>query len=330
MELAKTDALDRRIITILETNSRQSFSQLARSVRHGRDIVEYRVQRLQSLGIITRFSASINPYRFNKTIYKCYVKLKNAPKRVTDLIKALELNPHIYCMCLCDGAWDLIFTVIAGSAFEYNLVESSLLAQFKDIILGHSFGVILSYDCYSRRYLTGSEKGTHYSIGGEPAPTPIDEHDKQLLGELCKNSRISLSQLSSIIDLSVPSITSRINRLQSDTILTCFNLSLNMQKLGYSSYKAQLELISLDPETLAKVRKVCAKIPWITKLIVQLGNPRVECNLEAQGYEHFAEIIGELKQHLSEVVQSVSTMMIRVEKTFGLRELPVVYLDAAA
>ena len=42
--------LDRRILYKLDCNSRQSLSELARSVRLGRDLVTYRIDRLRSEG----------------------------------------------------------------------------------------------------------------------------------------------------------------------------------------------------------------------------------------------------------------------------------------
>ena len=55
------DKLDRRILFELDCNSRSSHSELARKVHLGRDLVSYRIERLQSAGIVRKCSAMVNP-----------------------------------------------------------------------------------------------------------------------------------------------------------------------------------------------------------------------------------------------------------------------------
>ncbi len=58
--MVKLDVKDRKILFQLTLNSRQSFNQIGKKVGLTKDIVAYRVKKLQENGIICNFFAFIN------------------------------------------------------------------------------------------------------------------------------------------------------------------------------------------------------------------------------------------------------------------------------
>ncbi|MEM3366148.1 MAG: Lrp/AsnC family transcriptional regulator [Candidatus Bathyarchaeia archaeon] len=62
----------------------------------------------------------------------------------------------------------------------------------------------------------------------------IDEIDKKILQELCKDGRKSFSDLSKIVGISKVAVRSRVKKLLRYGIIERFTVSLNREKLGYS------------------------------------------------------------------------------------------------
>ncbi|WP_026888575.1 Lrp/AsnC family transcriptional regulator [Clostridium beijerinckii] len=62
----------------------------------------------------------------------------------------------------------------------------------------------------------------------------FDEIDIAILSELQKNSRLSIRELSKRINLSPPSVTERVNRLQDSGIIEGYTIRINKKKLGLS------------------------------------------------------------------------------------------------
>jgi len=60
----------------------------------------------------------------------------------------------------------------------------------------------------------------------------IDEIDVQILHELQTDSRISLRELSKRINLSPPSVTERVRRLEDNGVIEGYTIRLNKKKLG--------------------------------------------------------------------------------------------------
>ncbi len=62
----------------------------------------------------------------------------------------------------------------------------------------------------------------------------LDEIDVLILQELQKDSRLSIRELSKRINLSPPSVTERVRRLEDDGVIERYTIKINKKKLGLS------------------------------------------------------------------------------------------------
>lgn len=62
----------------------------------------------------------------------------------------------------------------------------------------------------------------------------IDEIDKLILRELSTNGRQSIRELAKQINLSAPSVTERVRRLESEGIIKGYTIDIDYKKLGYN------------------------------------------------------------------------------------------------
>jgi Lrp/AsnC family leucine-responsive transcriptional regulator len=60
----------------------------------------------------------------------------------------------------------------------------------------------------------------------------IDDVDLHILEELQKDSRLSMRELAKKVNLSPPSVTERVRRLEDARILTQYTIAINYEKLG--------------------------------------------------------------------------------------------------
>ena len=83
----KLDLKDRKILYNLDLDSRQSFRAIGKKVGLSKDVVAYRVKRLQENGIITKFRAGINCFKLGVTPIKFYFTYQYVtPDIVKDII----------------------------------------------------------------------------------------------------------------------------------------------------------------------------------------------------------------------------------------------------
>ncbi len=76
--MEKLDLKDRKILYELDINSRQSFSQLGKRVGLHKDVVAYRVKKLQEKGIIKNFITEINNYKTGYPTVKFYLNYQKS------------------------------------------------------------------------------------------------------------------------------------------------------------------------------------------------------------------------------------------------------------
>jgi DNA-binding Lrp family transcriptional regulator len=334
MVATKLDHLDYKILALLDVDVRCSTSDLARRVRHGRDIVQYRVERLFREGIVRSTQAVVNPYRMGYTLYKTFMRLKNNQQRCRDLVEYLRSSPANFCVALCDGSWDIAFNTLARSAQQFDGIQNEILTAWRDLIMEFEVAVVIEQQLYPRGYLNvpsrgskqrgsreaGIKDGAPFVIGGEPEGYECSPLELQLLNELVKDARISVAALATRTSSTPAIVQNRVDRLEDLGIIVGYRGILDLAALGLTNFKTQLVLQSFTNEDLRRLKKFCALHPHIVKCITQLGNCKIELNIEARGYDHFYQITQELRGAFPAIVVNITTLFVREETYLWLVE----------
>jgi DNA-binding Lrp family transcriptional regulator len=114
-QIAALDELDRRILTVLQQDGRISMRALAARLHISRANAYTRVERLERAGVITGYSALVDPIRFGYGL-SAYVYLKieqQSWKAVRDRVLAMAEVEHA---ALVSGDNDIVLLVRAADA----------------------------------------------------------------------------------------------------------------------------------------------------------------------------------------------------------------------
>ena len=120
----------------------------------------------------------------------------------------------------------------------------------------------------------------------------VDEIDERILHELQADSRISIRELSKRINLSPPSVTERVRRLEDNNIIEGYTIRLNKKKLGFA-IDCIVEVTMKDGQYEKfknfirdyKHSEWCYRIAGAACFIVKLSVPSLE------DIEHFIDAI---------------------------------------
>ncbi|MBW8089131.1 Lrp/AsnC family transcriptional regulator [Streptomyces hygroscopicus subsp. hygroscopicus] len=88
------DAIDWRILDVLQREGRASFADLARSVSMSASAVTERVRRLEEAGIISGYAAVVNPEKVGLTIM-AFVRLRYPNSNYKPFHDLVEAMPEI-------------------------------------------------------------------------------------------------------------------------------------------------------------------------------------------------------------------------------------------
>lgn len=118
---ARIDSVDERILAELTRDGRQSVTALAQKVHISRAHAYARINRLQEEGVITRYSAVVDPVRAGLRS-SAYVTLKVRQHGWREVKEALARIPEVHHISLVGGNFDVLLLVRARDNLDLRRV----------------------------------------------------------------------------------------------------------------------------------------------------------------------------------------------------------------
>tara|TARA_Y100000310_G_C20636900_1_gene791670 strand:- start:805 stop:1770 length:966 start_codon:yes stop_codon:yes gene_type:complete len=313
------DVTDRKILAELDKNCRIPNSILAKKVRKSREAVKYRIQQLQSKGIITSFNAAFNPHKLGYRIYKIYLKLRNIPSQKKRLFKELESSGRIYWMGEFSGRWDLIFAVFAKNDYEFFELKNKIISEFSNIIVEEAGGILLDVKQYPKMYFT-NEILPPVTFAGEITTPELDTIDYTILGKIVNNGRIPITELAKKANTTPTIAKGRLKKLIEAGVIIQYRIGVDLNKLGLELYKA---IIRLDRYTKEDEKRLLAYISNLPNVHYYIRNLwQIEPELVVNNYQEYYKIIEDLKKEFPNVIRTIdSELMITDKWTPGFKNL---------
>ena len=131
--MEKLDLKDRKIIYHLDIDSRQSFSQLGKKVGLSKDIVTYRVKKLQEKGIIKNFIPIIDSSRLGYNWYRFYFNFQYVSPDIRDEIaKYFAKEKYTHAVQTLTGHFDLLINTHVRDVSIAYFVWEDILSRYRD------------------------------------------------------------------------------------------------------------------------------------------------------------------------------------------------------
>ena len=132
----KLDAKDKKILEQLQKNARQTIAQIAKKTKLPRDVVVYRIKKLEQSGVIRAHHTMLNPQKLGYPLYvyvllACY-NLK--PEEETKFINYLKNHKQIIYVAKNSGKYDFSIGVCAKDYIEFDEIIRNIRQKFTDVI----------------------------------------------------------------------------------------------------------------------------------------------------------------------------------------------------
>jgi DNA-binding Lrp family transcriptional regulator len=134
---APLDATDRRIVEALRADGRLSMRALAEKLHISRASAYSRVERLHRDGVITGYTAVVDPERYGFGI-SAYVYLKISQHSWKAVRQRVLEIPEVWHGALVSGDYDLVLLVRAPDAHSLRDLVLSRLQTMPDVTSSHT------------------------------------------------------------------------------------------------------------------------------------------------------------------------------------------------
>lgn len=142
---AALDDVDRRILAELTRDGRMSVTTVAENVHISRAHAYSRISRLTSEGVLTKFTALVDPIRAGLRS-SAYVTLKVRQEAWRELKEALLGIPEVHHIALVGGSFDVILLVRAVDNVDLRRVIFDQLQSMPGVLDTQTFLVFEDVD----------------------------------------------------------------------------------------------------------------------------------------------------------------------------------------
>jgi len=247
------DAYDTKILSLLFEDSRAPTTQIAKRVRLSREVVQYRIEKLQKEGIIKSFVTSIDYKRFGMHIFTvCLALHKASQEQEQEMIDALAKNPHCTWIGPAAGAWNILIDAYAKSREQLDSAFSPFYEKYNHLISNYRISEVETIATWFHKFVA--------PIKTQPAryiSYTTDDKDKQLLLAVADNSRASYVELGKATKLTANACKYRLRNLEKAGVIQGYTLNIEPTVLGYQWYTVELSTTETDAELLRRFYRFC-------------------------------------------------------------------------
>ena len=306
------DRLDRKIVSQLDIDSRQSAKGIAKAVGSNKDTVNYRMKRLVDSGVISGWLARVDTSRFGFINIKVYLRFQDIDeKKEREIFDYLGSLPEVGWVVQSSGRWDALFCVWCSSTFSFYRTLAKIMNRFSKNIYEREVIHNIDWYYYNRKWLlpdSGSVLGVRY--GGEPTREMLDETDERILGELVKDSRKRFTEISQEIGVSPQNVLARVKAMRKKGVIAQYGIDLDYAKLGIVFTKAFIRLHNADEKSLGSLYKFCAREQSIFALTTAVGAWDLELEMEVARVDDMMEIMNRIKREFPDMIKGYDSIVI--------------------
>jgi DNA-binding Lrp family transcriptional regulator len=305
-DMEKIDLKDRRILYELDVNSRQSFRNIGRKVGLSKDVVTCRVKKLQEKGIIKRFFAYYDILHLGYNFLRFYFKYQYVtPDIKKEIINHFMNDDNVNNLFSTEGSYDLGVLMMVENISDIYPLWRKTLEKYGDYFSMQVFSAYMGESIYGHGFLLDEiEKVQRIPLRKNLGKVKIDALDLEILKILVVDCRIPTVEIAKKLNSNVTTINSRIQRLIKSKVILGFSVELDMDKLGYQTWKVDFYLSEYTK--LNQIVQYLEKNPLLYCVDYTIGYADLEIEINVRDNSQLHDIIEDLHLKFPKLIRNYS------------------------
>ncbi len=304
------DVKDRKILSELDMGARQPLSAIAKKVGLSREVVQYRIRRLESRKVVLGYYTVLDTAKLGLIYCRMLFKYRKMPSEKQDELFAFcKKHRNISWIIQGEGKWDIVLVVLARSLSEIEATYDELNNLFGQHFQNPHVSVAYRVHEFRHKYLYQGLKGDHGELivgkGGKAAD--LDGADYAIIGILSKDATASLVDIANKAKLTPKVVGYRIRRLEDEKVILGFRAMINNKLLGYDHYKVFLTLQDIGEKNLSRVMGFLKYHPNVIYVTKPMGPYTLEFEAMVRNTNELHEFMQQFKQQLGDILVDYDT-----------------------
>jgi len=313
------DALDKKILLSLINNSRAPISVISKETHLSREIVSYRMSKLEEEGLITGYIARINQPIFCTGVALVHFKLMRfSSQRFNEIVNYIQKHPSInWCIETC-GTADLILTIMYDAPKDLGQTLIELSNFIGHNLKEHRISLYIDEYKFDRSGLI-TEKSLSYSkhktvTFDQSVKLSLDAIDLKILSALTSNSRTKNVDLAKSLHITEDVVRLRIRNLEKKQVITGYTISVDINKLGYEVYQMSVQIEQMTNAIINKIKYYVQTNPYVVYCSRSSGKYNIVMDINAKNRMHFNNILLEIRAALPEIIDYEFQLELKTHK----------------
>ncbi len=307
------DVKDRKLLYLLDLNSRMKESDIAKQLGTSKQVVNYRIKRLGSEGIIKKFQSVLNLESLGVNIYaNVYFKIVGADKKKEEeIVDYLVKSESVGYVALLGGRFDISIVLVSRDIQELEESLNKIVNEFPNELKEHSIALRTIGLKFQKKYLFQQKSEENKSIlTKEKHLIKIDDLDVKILRELSKNSRESIVTISEKVKEPFSTIRTRIRNLEQRKVIAGYSILFDLSKIGILNYKVLIKTKDKSEDFYRRIISFSKSHKNITWFFKTLGEHDFELRVEVENQERYQEILKEIRSEFASSVDEIETIIV--------------------
>ncbi len=321
------DKIDKKLVCALDENCRLPLTQLAKKLRVGRNVVAYRIRRLEAEKIITNYICSINLGFLGFRTYKIYFKTSGSKVQEPEFIRHVIQCNNVIHFLKTEGAFDFAFAFASRTVRELDTFLTELKTKFRDFVKDYIVTIIVYSKIFKldKLLLDKPEPSLKFDkYSSEEVRKELGEKDIKILGVLSQRANIPLTELAKETGLSVDIVKYRLRNLTREFV-SSFRAMLDLGKMGYYHYVLLLNMRKADKADEERLLSWCTMKKQVLFCTKRIGGFDFEVNVALGSIDELNNFLSEFREEFSETLDSyeviINTKMLKLNY-FQIKHTP--------
>lgn len=306
------DLIDKKLLVALSENGRAQFSELAKHLRISKQVVQYRMKRLEEQKIIRGYITIINPSALGFMVFNKHVRFHTfEQKKVGEYVSRLLRSPEVTWVANTSGTYEMVYAIYARTPYSFAVMNRTLLENYVSTLQESTALISVQERPFSAQYILGGRrtKTTIETVSKEIKHTAIDGYEKKLLELLSTNARMTLVELANHLKISVDKVRTRLKRLKETGVIQGFTADIDPIALGYGEHMVLMNILGNKKKEKAFMTYL-REHPNVIYEVQCVGEWNLTITLVAKDMREFDNFLQDLKSQFSDIISRYKTQVI--------------------
>ena len=274
-------------------------------------VVEYRMKKLESEGLIKGYVTLIDTQRLGYFSYYIHITLtKFTQKKLEQIIAYLKEHPYVKWIARSSGRWDLVINVTARGREHLDEILPSVYTD-----IGDHIGNIDIFPCIklikkANLNIFQTDRSEVKKFNKTTALPKLDQKDIALLEILSEDARASAVKIGKYIGLTPEAVAYRLRKWKKDGLIRDFRTVISIPKLGFSWFMVMADIKALGKEKEKQVNAYLRENENIFYADKIIGKWNYRIQILSKDHQDFHNIMVEIRNNLSGFLNSYELLIL--------------------